>query len=249
VVEQTQAAIEGQVAAIQAAETADAGGEGSLELGERDPLFRQAAEVCIQNQLGSTSLLQRRMSIGYGRAARIIDQPELAGILGPANGSKPRMCWWASRSWMRSAGQNSGGRAVIGHCAQHPGYVLRRRGARLPGMQSGVRSDPADWSDERHRLGVAAEERAIGYLQSRGWTVVAHRFRAGRVEIDLIARRGPLVAFIEVKSRRGDGFGSPLEAVTGAKRREVVKAARLGDRCGRPAISIGSIASPYRITS
>jgi len=46
--------------------------------------------VCIQNQLGSTSLLQRRMSIGYGRAARIIDQLELAGILGPANGSKPR---------------------------------------------------------------------------------------------------------------------------------------------------------------
>ncbi len=90
VVEKTQAAIEGQVAAIQAAETADAGGAGGLELGERDPLFRQAAEVCIQNQLGSTSLLQRRMSIGYGRAARIIDQLEMAGILGPANGSKPR---------------------------------------------------------------------------------------------------------------------------------------------------------------
>jgi S-DNA-T family DNA segregation ATPase FtsK/SpoIIIE len=90
VVEKTQAAIEGQVAALQAAETAEAGGEGGLEQGERDPLFRQAAEVCIQNQLGSTSLLQRRMSIGYGRAARIIDQLEMAGILGPANGSKPR---------------------------------------------------------------------------------------------------------------------------------------------------------------
>ena len=102
-------------------------------------------------------------------------------------------------------------------------------------MQSGVRSDPSDWSDERHRLGVAAEERAIGYLRSRGWTVVAHRFRAGRAEIDLVARRGALVAFIEVKSRRGDGFGSPLEAVTGAKRRELVKASRVWvDRCGRP---------------
>jgi S-DNA-T family DNA segregation ATPase FtsK/SpoIIIE len=69
--------------------------EGGDELGggapeDRDALFRQAAEVCIQNQLGSTSLLQRRMSIGYGRAARIIDQLEQAGILGPANGSKPR---------------------------------------------------------------------------------------------------------------------------------------------------------------
>jgi S-DNA-T family DNA segregation ATPase FtsK/SpoIIIE len=90
VVEQTQAAIEGQVAAIQAAETAEASGDAGIEAGDRDPLFRQAAEVCIQNQLGSTSLLQRRMSIGYGRAARIIDQLELAGILGPANGSKPR---------------------------------------------------------------------------------------------------------------------------------------------------------------
>jgi S-DNA-T family DNA segregation ATPase FtsK/SpoIIIE len=84
--------IDEQVAAIEEAEKAGEEGAGSGEMGagERDPLFRQAAEVCIQNQLGSTSLLQRRMSIGYGRAARIIDQLELAGILGPANGSKPR---------------------------------------------------------------------------------------------------------------------------------------------------------------
>jgi len=65
---------------------ADAGGG----LAERDPLFRQAAEVCIQNQLGSTSLLQRRLKIGYGRAARIIDQLHDAGILGPPDGSKAR---------------------------------------------------------------------------------------------------------------------------------------------------------------
>ncbi len=87
-----EANIEAQVAALeQAAQTAEEGGtSGEPGAGERDPLFRQAAEVCIQNQLGSTSLLQRRMSLGYGRAARIIDQLELAGILGPANGSKPR---------------------------------------------------------------------------------------------------------------------------------------------------------------
>ncbi len=82
--------IDEQVAALEKAEQEGEEGVGSQESGERDPLFRQAAEVCIQNQLGSTSLLQRRMSIGYGRAARIIDQLELAGILGPANGSKPR---------------------------------------------------------------------------------------------------------------------------------------------------------------
>ena len=58
--------------------------------GERDKLFREAAEVVVQNQLGSTSLLQRRLKVGYGRAARIIDQLQDAGILGPADGSKAR---------------------------------------------------------------------------------------------------------------------------------------------------------------
>jgi len=53
-------------------------------------LFREAAEVVIQNQHGSTSLLQRRLKVGYGRAARIIDQLHAAGILGPPDGSKPR---------------------------------------------------------------------------------------------------------------------------------------------------------------
>jgi S-DNA-T family DNA segregation ATPase FtsK/SpoIIIE len=59
-------------------------------LEEWDELFRQAAEVCIQQEQGSTSLLQRRLRIGYGRAARIVDQLEHAGVLGPPDGSKPR---------------------------------------------------------------------------------------------------------------------------------------------------------------
>ncbi len=57
---------------------------------DRDPLFLEAAETCISNQLGSTSLLQRKLRIGYGRAARIIDQLYEAGVLGPPDGSKPR---------------------------------------------------------------------------------------------------------------------------------------------------------------
>jgi DNA segregation ATPase FtsK/SpoIIIE, S-DNA-T family len=61
-----------------------------LDAGERDPLFHQAAEVCIQHQQGSTSLLQRKLRIGYGRAARIIDQLHQAGVLGPPDGSRPR---------------------------------------------------------------------------------------------------------------------------------------------------------------
>ncbi len=66
---------------------AGGGGQGDES---RDALFRQAAETCIQHQGGSTSLLQRRLGVGYGRAARIIDQLHDAGILGPPNGSKPR---------------------------------------------------------------------------------------------------------------------------------------------------------------
>jgi len=101
-------------------------------------------------------------------------------------------------------------------------------------MSSGIHSDPANWSDPRHRRGLAGEEQAIRYLQSRGWEIVAHRFRVGRVEIDLIARRGCLVAFVEVKVRRGLAFGSPFEAVTGGKRLEIVKVARVWmDRFGR----------------
>jgi putative endonuclease len=102
-------------------------------------------------------------------------------------------------------------------------------------VNDGLRSDPTSWTDERHKRGLAGEEQAIRYLQSRGCTIAAHRFRVGHTEIDLIARQGARVTFVEVKTRRGTGFGSPLEAITGAKRRELVKAARVWvDRFGRP---------------
>ena len=74
----------------QEALEANGGEESAAEAGERDKLFREAAEVCVQHQGGSTSLLQRRLKIGYGRAARLIDQLQLAGVLGPPDGSKPR---------------------------------------------------------------------------------------------------------------------------------------------------------------
>jgi S-DNA-T family DNA segregation ATPase FtsK/SpoIIIE len=57
---------------------------------ERDPMFDEAARVIVHNQIGSTSLLQRKMKLGYNRAGRIIDQLEAAGIVGPFEGSKPR---------------------------------------------------------------------------------------------------------------------------------------------------------------
>ena len=116
------------------------------------------------------------------------------------------------------------------------GLAFQAHGASLSRVTNGVRSDPTEWTDDRHKRGLAGEEQAIQYLSSRGWHILAHRFRVGHKEIDLIARQGSLVAFIEVKARRGTAFGSPLEAVTGAKRRELVKAARVWvDRHGRPA--------------
>ena len=87
--EQVDEDIIARVRAQEALE-AGAGSESAEDEGDRDKLFREAAEYCIQNQGGSTSLLQRRLKVGYGRAARIIDQLHLAGILGPPDGSKPR---------------------------------------------------------------------------------------------------------------------------------------------------------------
>jgi S-DNA-T family DNA segregation ATPase FtsK/SpoIIIE len=77
---------------IRRKEAEEAGGSDgeTLDDSDRDKLFREAAEVVIQHQQGSTSLLQRRLKVGYGRAARIIDQLHAAGILGPPDGSKPR---------------------------------------------------------------------------------------------------------------------------------------------------------------
>ncbi|NNE70256.1 MAG: DNA translocase FtsK, partial [Rhodothermales bacterium] len=57
---------------------------------ERDDLFEEAARIIVRSQQGSVSLLQRKLSVGYSRAARIVDQLEDAGIVGPFEGSKAR---------------------------------------------------------------------------------------------------------------------------------------------------------------
>ena len=63
---------------------------GSVDLTDRDELFEDAAHIIVQTQQGSTSLLQRKLKLGYNRAGRIIDQLEAAGIVGPFEGSKAR---------------------------------------------------------------------------------------------------------------------------------------------------------------
>ena len=62
----------------------------AVDLDDRDDLFDEAARIIVRHQQGSTSLLQRRLKIGYNRAGRLIDQLQLAGIVGPFEGSKAR---------------------------------------------------------------------------------------------------------------------------------------------------------------
>ena len=63
---------------------------GGVDLSDRDPLFEEAARLIVIQQQGSTSLIQRKFSIGYNRAGRLMDQLEAAGVVGPFEGSKAR---------------------------------------------------------------------------------------------------------------------------------------------------------------
>ena len=71
-------------------EKEEGGSKENLDPNERDPLFEEAAYIIVQTQQGSTSMLQRKLKLGYNRAGRIIDQLEKAGIVGPFAGSKQR---------------------------------------------------------------------------------------------------------------------------------------------------------------
>ena len=81
-------------------------------------------------------------------------------------------------------------------------------------------------SVDTHRLGRCFEEAAARWLEARGWTVLGRNVRFHPKEVDLIVQRGRVVAFVEVKDRRGRGYGAPAEAVTWRKRREIEGVAR-----------------------
>lgn len=68
----------------------DEGGASAVDLSDRDALFEEAARLIVQHQQGSTSLIQRKLKLGYNRAGRLIDQLEAAKIVGPFEGSKAR---------------------------------------------------------------------------------------------------------------------------------------------------------------
>lgn len=79
---------------------------------------------------------------------------------------------------------------------------------------------------DTHRLGMRFEEAAAVWLAARGWQVIERNVRFKRKEIDLVIRRGDVIAFVEVKGRQGAGYGRPVEAVTWKKRREIESVAR-----------------------
>jgi DNA segregation ATPase FtsK/SpoIIIE, S-DNA-T family len=68
----------------------ESGGMKDFDPDDRDPMFEEAARLIVMHQQGSTSLIQRKLKLGYNRAGRIIDQLEAAGIVGPFEGSKAR---------------------------------------------------------------------------------------------------------------------------------------------------------------
>jgi putative endonuclease len=88
-----------------------------------------------------------------------------------------------------------------------------------------TRVPPDQWTDPRHRDGWDGELLAAEWLIDRGWRIEAHRFRIGRHDLDLVARRGGIVAFIEVKTRRSSRCGSGMEAIGARKRRTIERLA------------------------
>ena len=90
-------------------------------------------------------------------------------------------------------------------------------------------------SAARQAFGKLGERIAERWLRRDGWIVVNRRFQNGRRDIDLVVRRDQTVAFVEVKARKGDDFGGPVEAVHWRKQRELKRSATVWiDRHGQP---------------
>ncbi len=88
-----------------------------------------------------------------------------------------------------------------------------------------IKTDPETWTDQRHRDGEAAERRAADLLIENGYAVLEQRYRFHRHDVDLVARRGNVVAFVEVKARWTRRYGAAVETITAKKQRELVRAA------------------------
>jgi len=107
--------------------------------------------------------------------------------------------------------------------------VTQRESSKGRRGEAGAPAGPASstYGERRLRFGREAEEAAAAYLRARGWRLLGQNVRIGRGELDLIVRRGPVLAFVEVKARRSARCGAPEDAVSWHKRRQVARLAEL----------------------
>jgi putative endonuclease len=93
----------------------------------------------------------------------------------------------------------------------------------------------SEWADPRQRRGYAGERAAMRHLLRHGYRIEAHRFRLGHHDLDLVARQGNVVVFVEVKTRGSLRFGRPVEAVGRRKRSAMARMAEVWRiRFGQP---------------
>ena len=88
-----------------------------------------------------------------------------------------------------------------------------------------MKENPGRSQQNKRAIGAAYEEKAVEYLKNHGYFILRRNFRSRRGEIDIIAREGKALVFIEVKYRRNLGRGAPEEAVTPAKQRKICRMA------------------------
>jgi putative endonuclease len=88
-----------------------------------------------------------------------------------------------------------------------------------------VSATPTTTPIDRQQRGRIGERIAVALLHRNGYTVLEQNVRCGRVELDIIAREGTALVFVEVKARWSDSYGAPEEAITPAKRRNLLSAA------------------------
>jgi putative endonuclease len=90
-------------------------------------------------------------------------------------------------------------------------------------------------SAAKQAFGELGERIAERWLRRQGWRVVQRRYRSGHRDIDLVVERDGMVAFVEVKARRGSQFGDPVEAVNWSKQKQLIRSASTWiDRHGKP---------------
>ncbi|WP_437562536.1 YraN family protein [Sorangium sp. So ce542] len=141
---------------------------------------------------------------------------------GSHDGSPPRRPARASRTGeppvraTRDGGLAGGARAAGAEERGDPGGASSRRAAIAPAA-----APPAD---ARRALGARAEDAVVAYLAARGMEVVARNARVGRLEIDVIARDGPVIAIIEVRTRGAGSYVRALDSIDAGKRARVRRA-------------------------